>query len=524
MSVFVSWQFGFVFGMDSAHRTIRNEEGLIRYFSLFSGIFVYVTESKLKEMHNAGFHVRCCLAILAFCIPASLFCQVKIFSSDSVNLGDWYDGQRKIIRSPDPYIVIESGDKIFLSRDLGEAKEILRGGKASLAVDPLSNVFVVYVYQGIRIAFETEPGIWSPGRLISDTAESVSFPVADCDGSGNIHVIYGITDTTVRGDRFLSALKYVKLDQDSVIHASVIYKTDRWTHPDTLVHYHLATHLTSADDAVFVAYQLSSDSINLGFSANGGAEWREAVSFPGTRPTLSIGPGYYYPDIIESETFPVVLYIDLEGNLANGLAYYSMGHFDWMGTRIIHPGPVETASADDVISPARYSLIFRKEGALFHAYTEFFGDCQVLDTVAEQALASSIAYKQFNQEKVDIVWIEQNSGIHELYYRWFSKVPSGISGHPGPGGLSLDVDPNPFERNVRLIIRVPGYHRVVDLRIYDLHGREVKRFEVIDHTDQSEIHWDGSSGDGASLKDGLYLIRVTSGNFSAIKRIVRTGS
>ncbi|HER08164.1 MAG TPA: T9SS type A sorting domain-containing protein [Bacteroides sp.] len=468
-------------------------------------------------------HVRYCLAIMAICIPASALCQVMIFSSDSMNLADWNYSQRKIIRGPDPCIIVESGYRIFLSRNLGEVEEILAGRSASLAVDPLSRVYIVYENQGIRITSEKEPGIWPAGGLISDTGESASYPVADCDGAGNIHVVYGVVDTTVRGDSYLSTLKYARLSRDSVLHGSVIYRMDPWMQPDTLEQYSIATHLTYADEAVFVAYQLSNDSVYLTYSIDSGVSWRDAVSFPGTHPSLTIGPGYYPPDIIESEIFPVVLFIDPEGSMANSLAYYSVGHFDWMGIRTIHPGPVESACADDLISPFQYNLIFRQKGVLYHAYTEFFGNCQVLDTVSDRALASSIAYKQFNQDKVDIVWIENNGGIYELYYNWFSKIPTG-SGDKSHGSalLELESSPNPFNRNITFNIHAPGYEAMLLIHIYDLYGREIKVLRVNDHFNQSEISWNAATEDGDPLNSGIYIARIQRGGQAAIRKIIHT--
>jgi hypothetical protein len=364
------------------------------------------------------------LGVLLF-IPAGINCQIKIFATDSINIEEWNYNQRKIIRAPEPCIIAESKNEIFFSYNLGDPVKIFDGKNASLAVDNNSKVHIVFEDAGIRYSSMSYPGDWQSSILISDSSETASSPIADCDKYGNVHIVYAVSDS-VDENIYLTNLKYVKIYNNEVQISSAIYDMETETNPYTLVDYTIANHLLFIDETVFLAYQLSNDSIYIKYSRDNGTSWLTGGVFHGTSPRLSIGPGSHWSDpLIEDAVFPVLLYLDAEGDLTNYFADYFQTDIFWYGSEKMYDGPIESFSIDDVIGPFGYSYIFQKDGILYHAFSNIYNTV-IMDTITENAIVSSIAYKHFDLNKVDIVWYEKNADSLELFYQWFQKLPSPV--------------------------------------------------------------------------------------------------
>ena len=79
-----------------------------------------------------------------------------------------------------------------------------------------------------------------------------------------------------------------------------------------------------------------------------------------------------------------------------------------------------------------------------------------------------------------------------------------------PQSLALQQNyPNPFARTTTISFSLPeaGY---VDLAVYDVLGREVQRLAGgIQPAGFYTVEWDGSSSNGSSLPNGVYLLRLT---------------
>jgi hypothetical protein len=378
-------------------------------------------------MDNHRIYIKYLLTGLFLTITGIMYSQTKIFTTDSINPEEWNYNQRKIIRTPEIGIIAESKNEIFFSYDLGDPVKIFDGKNASLAVDSNSNIHIIFEDNGIRYASKPDGGDWLTSILISDSSETGHIPVADCDADGNVHIVYGISDTAENGSIFLSSLKYVKISDNRKQISTLIYDIKEAHNPDTLISYNIANHLLYRDGTVFIAYQLSDDSIRLKYSVDDGVKWINGGTFRGTDPKLSIGYGQHWSDpVIEESVFPVLLYLDPKGNLVNRFAEFNISTYDtsiyWYGGDIIQNGPIKYFSIDDVIGPAGFSYIFQKDDTLYHAFSNL-SNGKILDTITNNALESSIAYKHFNRFKVDIVWYEKNDNIYEMYYQWFEKIP-----------------------------------------------------------------------------------------------------
>ena len=96
------------------------------------------------------------------------------------------------------------------------------------------------------------------------------------------------------------------------------------------------------------------------------------------------------------------------------------------------------------------------------------------------------------------------------------KVGGAISSlNPQPPTLhsQLSVQPNPFSNSTNIIFTIPQAENVI-IVIYDLLGKEVKRFETRYQQGEHKIEWEGDAQNGSVLSAGLYQIRMRAGSVS----------
>ncbi len=95
-------------------------------------------------------------------------------------------------------------------------------------------------------------------------------------------------------------------------------------------------------------------------------------------------------------------------------------------------------------------------------------------------------------------------------------------GLPRPTATVLHQNqPNPFNPRTILTFDVETDEQIVQLRIFDLSGREVK--SLVDGPKAAGHHrvvWDGTNAQGLSLPSGVYLYRLTTGKSSQTRRML----
>ncbi len=99
--------------------------------------------------------------------------------------------------------------------------------------------------------------------------------------------------------------------------------------------------------------------------------------------------------------------------------------------------------------------------------------------------------------------------------------PVDVSPLPSPTReMHLAVSPNPFSHLATLsITSMPA--RTGRIEIFDVSGRLVRHLSVADPINgAATVVWDGRGASGAPMRDGIYLVRVTSGARSRINRLV----
>jgi len=86
--------------------------------------------------------------------------------------------------------------------------------------------------------------------------------------------------------------------------------------------------------------------------------------------------------------------------------------------------------------------------------------------------------------------------------------------------LSLDARPNPFNPRTEINFRLPRAGKVA-LDIHDARGHLVRRL-IVDETypaGPGVVVWNGTDDQGRALPSGLFLARIRSGGFAAIKKL-----
>ena len=102
--------------------------------------------------------------------------------------------------------------------------------------------------------------------------------------------------------------------------------------------------------------------------------------------------------------------------------------------------------------------------------------------------------------------------------------PTGITIDPLtslPNNYSLSQNyPNPFNPETRIHFSIPEVTRVT-LEVYDVLGRKIQVLVDQNLTPAVyEVTWDGTDQYGSSMASGVYLYRLTAGNFQQIKRML----
>jgi hypothetical protein len=147
------------------------------------------------------------------------------------------------------------------------------------------------------------------------------------------------------------------------------------------------------------------------------------------------------------------------------------------------------------------------------------GTCGV-DIQAYVGSASDLLLYRFESD-----WIPVDRQHREGNYIRVAAARPGIyclgrNPAPAPGGLSISqVAPNPFTDRCSFVIEAPGEHRV-QVQIFDVRGRLVRR--VFDGAASApvEIWWDGTDRSGRRVAGGIYFVNARAGSTAGTRKII----
>jgi len=79
--------------------------------------------------------------------------------------------------------------------------------------------------------------------------------------------------------------------------------------------------------------------------------------------------------------------------------------------------------------------------------------------------------------------------------------------------------PNPFNPETRITVSIPEGMDRATLEIFNLLGEKIKQFELPAGGTNSLL-WDGKDEQGTVLPSGLYLYKLTAGEYSETKKML----
>ncbi|MFC1887255.1 M1 family aminopeptidase [Candidatus Cloacimonadota bacterium] len=92
--------------------------------------------------------------------------------------------------------------------------------------------------------------------------------------------------------------------------------------------------------------------------------------------------------------------------------------------------------------------------------------------------------------------------------------------------LDMNIFPNPFNPSTTVSFRLNAeYTEDTELVIYNMKGQKIKGFSISNiqypiSNDQVSINWDGTDTKGNAVTSGLYIVRLNSGQKTAVKKMV----
>ncbi len=124
-----------------------------------------------------------------------------------------------------------------------------------------------------------------------------------------------------------------------------------------------------------------------------------------------------------------------------------------------------------------------------------------------------------------IVFVQDNTNkkVQNVEYMEVPEIPTSVGNPsnqiPTPFAISQNY-PNPFNPTTQFDYAVSS-RSFVSITVYDLLGREVKSL-VSDEKAAGvyKAEWDGTDNAGTVLPSGMYLYRMTAGNFAETKKMI----
>ncbi len=96
------------------------------------------------------------------------------------------------------------------------------------------------------------------------------------------------------------------------------------------------------------------------------------------------------------------------------------------------------------------------------------------------------------------------------YSGWLSTSPAGVDGTPEGTDLVLGLYPNPFSHYMVLSMSVTDRQVPVDVAVYDVRGRLVRRMAHIVVSGEARVEWDGRDQFGNPAASGTYYLAIRS--------------
>ncbi len=399
-----------------------------------------------------------------------------------------------------------------------DAAYLVHGRNPTLAIDTDGRVHMIYEsndsLSGIMYTHSADFSSWTQPMLLSDTVPvNNTLPVADVDSAGRVNIFW-----IEKNDSISNTLMYACVLNDTVLRkVSVMTKKE-------ISDVAIANHLLYAYNALFFAIQFNTDSVLFFVARNDILHFDTAYESIGYQPCITYNS--YVAEYPEYDNPVRFQYIDSSANLME-VETYSMD-WNWLHTARLQTGIIDYICIDDLAPPIGYGYLFMKNGNLFQgfSYGAVRGWSTVVDTIAGNPFYPSIAYKYFNFNYVDYIWMEDAGSQYNIFYNRAEKLRSlGLDDPEENRGFTITGYPNPFSDVLTIKLAIEDMAgSPPQIKIYNQASQLMGVLDpVASSSGEYEFLWSGTDLRGNRVNAGIYVITCAIGNRATAKKVVFLG-
>ncbi len=463
------------------------------------------------------------ILVVALLLVINTNAQTLIATTNSPNATANHN-QRKIVRNLDDDVFI-----VFVDTINGE--NIIKGVIFDRATAQWSNpTFITYgnnptlsvnhIYTStINLVYETNDSIskikhmssnnfinWFSNHIISDTTLPCKHPISDIDANGFLNVFWIQENNSLN-----ESVVYANIYNESILSRQVI--TTKTEIKDIAI----ANHLQYFTNDLFFAIQFNQDSLVFLKTTD------NMLTYDSVYKTIGSEPGMTYNSTYSSgsESILRMQYLNINSRLIEIALYPPYNTFN---SYQLSTDSVYNICVDNIAPAIGYSYLFMHNGNLYHgfSYAVGFSNTIILDTISGNITNPSIAYKRFNFEFVDFIWMEDNGNGYNIYHKRDEKhIWLGITDNEEEKGFSIEGYPNPFTKKINISVKVKTPNDSPIIKIYNSKSQLIKILKPESSLDGNYSYiWHAIDENNNKISEGIYVIMCTVGNKETARKIV----
>jgi hypothetical protein len=461
--------------------------------------------------------------LTVFEIPAQTLIATSNFTHATAN-----HNQRKIVRDMADNVYVVFVDSTEQGKTIKGVKfeestgiwsdviNIVKGSNPTLSISSIGKIHLVFESDDsiVKIKHMSSPDLlnWTTENVISDSAFSSVYPVSDIDLSGNLNVFW-----FEKNDSLSMSLIYARLNEDTLSMKKMI------TTKSEIEDIAIANHLQYYSDVLIFSIQFSQDSIQFFRSIDNMESFDTIYTAIGSQPCASYN-SYNGGDHVFEGSSIRILYIDTLSQLIEVESTVSRNNDNQITVRQLSATPTDYICIDDVLGPIGYSFLFKQKGNLYHGFScgAELGWYIVLDTIPNNPIFPSLAYKSFSWVHVDYVWMQDNGVNFDIFYQRDNKFkPVGKNDFEIGKGFTITGYPNPFAEQLTIDITIENQKEKPIIEIYNSNSQLIKTLIVKNYSvNQFSFIWDGTNQNNEQLSPGTYIIVCTVGNIRTTRKVL----
>ncbi len=429
--------------------------------------------------------------------------------------------QRKIVRdtSGKIYIVftdslnqecVIKGIKYDSLTGWSNATYLFNGTNPTLSINKDGKIYLIYESNDsiskIMYTGTTDFLSWITPVTLSDTSIKSTSAVADVDSMSKVNVFWIEKNSPLN-----NTLVYAGIVNDTLSQKiNVVTKNE-------ISDIAIANHLQYANNDLFFAFQFNVDSIVF-FKSNDNMQSLDTVyETKGYQPCItfnSYDTSYYVEDIAR------FLYIDNSEGLIEIEYDCSLNTIN--SSQLLFD-TINYVCIDDVVPPIGYSYLFMKNGVLYHDFSYgLWGSVSILDTISDNPINPSIAYKTFNFYNIDYIWMKNAGTYYNIYYKRDAKhIWVGLNDLEKNKGFTITGYPNPFSDKLTIKISVENTSETPQIKIFNSNSQLISVLKPVNSLYGKEFKyvWTGMDLNGNIVKSGIYVILCSVGNNITARKV-----